>query len=185
LFYVGNDNKSTAGNICMAISYDLIHWEKQGEILQPKVDWECKQIKAPAPVPQKINDKYWMYYQGEKEAWKTKMGLAYSDNLINWTQASEEPVMNPREGYFDSWGVEPGTAVVIDKEILLVYNGWGGDGSNTNKTGWALSFPHDHVFAEGLIRFNDKWLLYYGAADRWIEGIIIDFEGILDEALKK
>jgi len=43
--------------------------------------------------------------------------------------------MKPREGYFDSWCVEPDTAVVIDKEILLIYNGWGGDGSNTNKTG--------------------------------------------------
>ncbi len=203
LFYVGNDNKSTAGNICMAISDDLIYWEKQGEILQPKMDWESKQIKAPAPIPQKINDKYWMYYQGEREAWRTKMGLAYSDDLIHWTPASGEPVMKPREGYFDSWGVEPGTAVIMDKKILLVYNGWGGDGSNTNKTGWALfsredpakliarcdspiiSLPHNHVFTEGLIRFNDKWLLYYGSADRWIEGIIIDFEGILDEALKK
>lgn len=55
LFYVGNDNKSTAGNICMAISYDLIHWEKQGEILQPMVDWECKQIKAPATEPTVIS----------------------------------------------------------------------------------------------------------------------------------
>ncbi|MCK4716469.1 MAG: family 43 glycosylhydrolase, partial [Candidatus Marinimicrobia bacterium] len=143
LFYVGNDNKRTAGNVCLAISDDLIHWEKLGEILQPKVDWESRQIKAPAPVPQKINDKYWMYYQGEKEAWKTKMGLAYSDDLINWTQASQEPVMNPREGYFDSWGVEPGVAVVIDKGILLVYNGWGGDSTNTNKTGWALFSRED------------------------------------------
>ena len=201
LYYVGNSNKAP-GKICMATSKDLIQWKKQGEILQPHQDWESKQIKAPAPVPQKINGKYWVYYQGEREAWKTKMGLAYSDDLIQWTPASEEPVMKPREGYFDSWGVEPGAAAVIDEGILLIYNGWGGDSTNTNKTGWALfsredpakliarcdspliSFPHNNVFAEGLIRFNDKWFLYYGAADRWIEGIVVDFGGIISEALK-
>ncbi len=202
MYYVGNDSKRTAGNICMATSKDLIHWEKHGEILQPSNDWEKMQIKAPAPVPQKIDGKYWMYYQGEKEAWKTKMGLVYSEDLIHWTSVSEEPVMKPREGYFDSWGVEPGVAAVITEGILLIYNGWGADSTTTNKTGWALfsrddpakliarcdspliSFPHDHVFAEGLIRFNGKWFLYYGAADRWIEGIIVEFGRILSEALK-
>jgi len=66
LFYVGNDTKSTAGNICMAISYDLILWEKQGEILQQMVDWECKHIKAPAPVPQKINDNIGYIIRGKR-----------------------------------------------------------------------------------------------------------------------
>jgi len=203
LFYAGNDNKRTAGNICLAISDDLIHWEKQGEILQPKVDWESKQIKAPAPVPQKINGKYWLYYQGEKEAWKTQMGLSYSDDLINWMQASQEPVMNPREDHFDSWGVEPGVSVVMDEGILLIYAGWGGDGTNRNQIGWVLfsiddpgkilarcdspivSLPNDHVFCDGLVKFKGKRYIYYGAADQWIEGAIIDFEGILSEVLSK
>ncbi|MDO9576210.1 MAG: family 43 glycosylhydrolase, partial [bacterium] len=205
LFYDGNEpiyekpGATTPGNICLATSRDLVHWEKHGEILQPINDWESGQIKAPAPIPQKIKGKYWMYYQGEKEPWKTSMGLAYSEDLINWTQVFGEPTMIPRENYFDSWGTEPGVAVVIDEGILLIYNGWGGDGTNTNKTGWALfskedptkliarcnspiiSLPHDHVFTEGMVRFKDKWYLYYGAADKWIEGIVVDFEGILSE----
>lgn len=197
MYYNGADGKKTPGNICLATSNDLIHWEKQGEILQPSYDWEKIQIKAPAPVPQKIGGKYWMYYQGEKEAWKTKMGLVFSEDLIHWTPVSDEPVMKPREDYFDSWGVEPGVAVVMSEGILLIYNGWGGDSTTTNKIGWALfseddpakliarcdspliSYPHGHVFAEALVRFNDKWFLYYGAADRWIEGAIIDFGEIL------
>lgn len=201
LFYVGNSNK-TPGKICLAISKNLVNWDKYGPILQPKQDWESKQIKAPAPVPQKINGKYWVYYQGERKAWRTKMGLAYSDDLIHWAQASDKPVMQPREGYFDSWGVEPGVSVIIDEGILLVYNGWGGDSTNINKTGWALfnkedptklitrcslpiiSLPNDHVFAEGLIKFKGKWYLYYGAADSRIEGIIVDFEQLISKALK-
>jgi len=202
LFYVGNSSRSP-GKICLATSKDLIHWEKHGNILQPQQDWESKQIKAPAPVPQKIKGKYWMYYQGEREAWKTKMGLAYSEDLIHWTQASEEPVMKPREGYFDSWGVEPGGSVIVDEGILLIYAGWGGDGTNRNQLGWVLfskddpgkiiarcdspivSLPNDHVFCDGLVKFKDKWHLYYGAADQWIEGVIVDFDEILSEALIK
>ena len=202
LFYAGSEGK-TPGNICLATSEDLIHWEKHGEILQPEYDWEEAQIKAPAPVPQKINGKYWMYYQGEKEAWRTKIGLAYSEDLIHWAQALEKPVMIPRKGYFDSRGTEPGAAVAIDKGILLIYAGWGGDSTNVNKVGWALfskenpaeliarcsspiiSLPHDHVFCDGLVDFKDKWYLYYGVADRWIEGLNIDINGILSEALLK
>jgi len=201
LFYAGNESK-TPGNICLATSEDLIHWKKHGEILQPEYDWEEAQIKAPAPVPLKINGKYWMYYQGEREAWKAKIGLAYSEDLIHWTQALEKPVMIPRKGYFDSRGTEPGVAVVIDKGIFLIYNGWGGDSTNINKAGWALfskenpaeliarcsspiiSLPHDHVFAESLVKFENKWYLYYGVADKWIEGIIVDLEEILDEVPK-
>ncbi|MDO9575943.1 MAG: family 43 glycosylhydrolase [bacterium] len=202
LFYNGNDWGRTPGNICLATSRDLIHWKKHGEILQPIYDWEKRQIKAPAPVPQKIKGKYWMYYQGEIESWKTSMGLAYSEDLIHWSRALEEPVLTPREGYFDSWGTEPGVAVVIDEGILLIYNGWGGDRKNTNKTGWALfskedptkliarcnypiiSLPYDHVFTEGMVRFKDEWYLYYGVADKWIEGVVVDFDAILSEALK-
>lgn len=196
LFYVGMDGKTkTPGNICLATSKDLIQWKKHGEILQPKNDWESSQIKAPAPVPQKINGRYWMYYLGEKEAWKTKMGIAYSKNKIHWSQVLGKPIMTPRKGYFDSKGVEPGTAVLINAGILLIYNGW--DETNINKTGWVLfskkdptklikrceepiiHLPNDHVFAEGMVRFEKKWYLYYGAADKWIEGINIDFKKIL------
>jgi len=184
------------GSICLATSTDLTNWTQQGTILYPVNDWENAQVKAPAPVPEKINDKYWMYYQGEQIAWHTKMGLAYSDDLVNWTHLSN-PVMTPREGYFDSEGTEPGVAVIINEGIFLIYNGWGGDGTNTNKTGWALfdkaypshlidrcdsciiSMPNDHVFCEGLVNFKDRWYLYWGAADQWIEGAIVDINKII------
>jgi len=69
----------TAGNICRAMSVDLINWGKKGEILQPRSGaWNSHQIKAGAIVPEKINGKYVMYFQGEVEAWKTRVGLGYA-----------------------------------------------------------------------------------------------------------
>ena len=199
LFYDGNDSGINAGNICLATSRDLIKWEKYGEVLQAKHEWEKKQIKAPAPVPIKINGKYWMYYQGEKEAWKTKIGIASSDDLIHWKQAESKPVLEPRKGYFDSTGTEPGTSIVLDEGIFLVYNGWSDD--TINKIGWALfskddpgkllkrckepiiSYPNDHVFAEGLTQFNGEYIIYYGVADKWIEGAILNMEELISSVL--
>jgi len=197
LFYAGNE-KRTPGNMCLATSSNLIQWNKYGEILQPQNDWEIRQIKAPAPVPGRINNKYWMYYQGEERPWHTAMGIAYSKELIHWTQLSDEPIMRPRKDHFDSKGTEPGVAVIIEKGILLIYSGWGGDGTNINKLGWALfskddpakllnrcehpfiSLPHDHVFAEGLVKFKDKWYLYYGVADQWIESVILNIDQMIE-----
>ncbi|MCH8070283.1 MAG: family 43 glycosylhydrolase, partial [Candidatus Marinimicrobia bacterium] len=177
--------------INLATSTNLINWTQHGTILVPVNDWESHQIKAPAPVPEKINGKYWMYYQGEQIPWHTKMGLAYSDNLRDWIRLPD-PVMTPREGYFDSQGTEPGVAVIIDEGIFMIYNGWGGDGTNRNQVGWAIFdkqdpsnliarcdtpivyLSYDHVFCEGLVEYKDQWYLYWGAADQWIEGAIIN-----------
>ena len=47
-----------------------------------------------------------------------------------------------------------------------------------------ISLLNDHVFTETLVEFNHKWYMYYGAADKRIEGMIIDLKGLLSEALK-
>jgi predicted GH43/DUF377 family glycosyl hydrolase len=197
LTYGGNDGGKTPGNICLATSKDLVQWKKHGEIIQPKYEWEYSQIKAGAIVPQKINGKYWMYYQGEAKPWHTKMGIAYSEDLIHWEQALDMPVMEPRLGYFDSQGTEPGCAVAIPQGILVIYNGW--NETTVNKAGWALfskedptkliarcdypivSLPNRHVFATALLKLQAQWYLYWGADDRWIDGAIIDMDQFLME----
>lgn len=194
LFYIVN--LGTRASIQVATSTNLRNWEKQGEILHIRNKWEKKQIKAPAPVPQKINNKYWCYYQGEKEPWKTKMGIAVSDDLVSWIQM-EKPVLLPRKNYFDSWGTEPEVAVIVKQGILLLYAGWGGDGTCLNKMGWALFDKNDptkvikrckkpivalndgHIFGEGLEFFNGEWKLYYSARDQWIEGVTLDIDELL------
>ncbi len=198
LFFISvkKTNGKPAASVQLAVSRDLIHWERRGQIMSPQNPWESKQVKAPVPVPKKIAGKYWLYYQGEKEAWKTKTGIAVSEDLQSWRQ-QPEPVLLPRKGRFDAWGVEPGVAVVLPRGIFLIYAGWGGDGTSRNAIGWALfhkdhparllrrcekpllSLKDGHLFAEGLVRFNGKWRLYLGVRDKWIEHLELDLDRLL------
>jgi predicted GH43/DUF377 family glycosyl hydrolase len=186
LTYVGNDGGKTPGNICLATSTDLLHWKKYGEILQPKYEWESGQVKAGVIIPNKIDGKYWMYYQGEREPWHTATGLACSEDLIHWEVVSDGPVLEPREKQWDSLGTEPGAVVVLQEGILVIYNGW--DETHWNKAGWALfskrdpsrliarceepmlSLPGRHVFATSMVEHDGEWILYWGADDKWVDG---------------
>lgn len=194
LTYVGNSMRYGVSNICLAISKDLIHWEKVGPVLTERPwDWDKGQIKAGAIVPERINGKFVMYFMGEKEPWETAIGIAYSDDLINWYEPLDRPIVEPRVGYFDSKGVEPGpTPIIIDEGILLIYNGWCDDcvyqpggilfskddpTKIINRTvSPILSLLRDygsefgtgnHCVAEGLVKDRNRWLLYYGAADHF------------------
>ncbi len=193
LTYVGNSGRYNVGNICLATSGDLLYWEKYGSILQPKKGrWNSGQIKAGVIVPEKIAEKYIMYFMGEEKPWKTAIGIAYSKDLFHWCELQDEPVVLPRKGYFDCQGVEPGPNPILVKEgILLIYNGWGKDSiykpggilfsiDNPTKIIKRLDEPiflpscnygkelgiGNHIVAEGLIMDGNNWLLYYGAADR-------------------
>lgn len=192
LTYVGNSARSGPMHICLATTKDLLRWEKHGPILQPAHAWNCRQIKAGAILPQKVNGQYVMYFMGEAKPWETAIGIAYSDDLLHWHEPLGEPVLLPRQGYFDSKGIEPGPPpAMLDDGILLVYCGWGED--HTYKPGWVLfsrKQPHqvlarsdkpilepavdwgarfgctNHIVAESLLRYDGRWWLYYGAADK-------------------
>ena len=203
LTYVGNDHGKTPGDICLASSEDFIKWEKHGEIIQPSHNWNSGKIKAGVIVPEKINGKYVMYYLGEKKAWETSIGIAFSDDLIRWEELVDKPVIVPRKENFDSQGIEPGaTPIILESGILLIYNGW--DEKHVHKTGWVLfskddptkvierckksiiepeldfernGFAKNVTFAEGISFFKGLWYLYYGAADKYIGVVTIkDFE---------
>jgi len=184
LLYVGNGSENSRDNICLAVSDNLVDWQKRGKILKAKYLWESNQIKAGVLVPEKINGKYWMYYLGQDRPWHCAIGLAFSENFSIWEQL-DTPVLSPRNEYWDSYGVEPGCSVVLPQGILLIYNGW--DTTCQNKGGWALfdkttpakliarcnapliSMKSSHVFVTGLIQFKSNWLLYWGANDEWID----------------
>lgn len=193
LTYVGNSGRYNVSNICIATSKDLIGWKKLGPVLKPKRgSWCSGQIKAGVIVPERIGQRYVMYFMGEEKPWKTLIGIAYSDDLINWYEGLDKPLITPRAGYFDSEGVEPGpTPLLIEEGILLIYNGWREDclykpggilisKEDPNKilkrTESPLLIPSkdygsefgtgNHCVAEGLVRDENRWFLYYGAADR-------------------
>ena len=123
-----------------------------------------------------------------------EMGDAHSDDLVHWVEPLARPVLGARPGYFDSHVVEPGPPPVLTKDgILLVYNG--ADEKNVYAVGWALFASDDPtkvlarsekpiftvekewekagqvpnvVFVEGMVRDGNRWLFYYGAADKYI-----------------
>ena len=87
--------------------------------------------------PPKINGKYWMYFLGGARGQDTQMGVAYSEDLLHWTEALDHPVLSSRPGTFDSQVVEPGPPPVLTSEgIFLIYNG--ADDKFVYSTGWVL-----------------------------------------------
>ena len=190
LTYTGYNKKDA--QLCLATSKDLIHWERRGIILPAyKGNWNVRWTKSGAIVPEKVGGKYWMYFLGTSRDNKDQMGLASSDDLLHWTEATETPVLPAREGKFDSRVVEPGPApIVTAKGIFLIYNG--ADDKLVYRTGVAVFDRNDPrrvisrtespifapekewekvgqvpnvVFVEGMVRKGDDYLFYYGGAD--------------------
>jgi beta-1,2-mannosidase len=187
-------NKHDA-QLCMATSKDLIHWDRKGVLLPAyKGNWNAGWTKSGAIVPQKIGGKWWMYYLGTAADKRDYMGLASSDDLLHWADATKEPVLPRRAGAFDSRVMEPGPPPIItDKGILLIYNG--ADDNLIYTTAWALFDKNDPskliaradapflkpeaewqragqvpnvVFTEGMVQTGEQWWIYYGAADKYI-----------------
>ena len=199
LTYTGYNNVDGAGadkkdaQLCLATSKDLIHWERRGIVFPAyKGKWNVKWTKSGAIVPEKVNGKYWMYFLGDARDKDTQMGIAYSEDLLHWTEALDHPVLASRPGLSDSQVVEPGPPPIITSEgILLIYNG--ADDKLVYSTGWVLFDKNDPakvlaraeapifsperqwemvgqvpnvVFVEGLVRKGKRWLFYYGGADK-------------------
>jgi predicted GH43/DUF377 family glycosyl hydrolase len=193
LTYTGYNKKDA--QLCLATSTDLTHWGRQGVILPAyKGKWNVGWTKSGAIVPEKINGHYWMYWLGTSVDKTDQMGLSYSDDLLHWTEATDTPVLPSRQGMFDSRVVEPGPPPILTSQgIVLVYNG--ADDHFVYRTGVAIFDRHDPrklikrtdqpifapekdwekvgqvpnvVFVEGLSRKGDRFLFYYGAADKYI-----------------
>jgi beta-1,2-mannosidase len=199
LTYTGYNNVDGAATdkkdaqLCLATSADLIHWQRRGVIIPSfKGQWNVKWTKSGAIVPEKLNGKYWMYYLADARGKDTQMGVAYSNDLLQWTETLDHPVLASRAGSFDSQVVEPGPAPIITPEgIFLIYNG--ADDKYVYSTGWVLFDKKDPtkvlaraqqpvfvpdkewekvgqvpnvVFVEGMVRDGKRWLFYYGGADK-------------------
>jgi predicted GH43/DUF377 family glycosyl hydrolase len=193
LTYTGYNKKDA--QLCLATSPDLVHWERKGVILPAyKGNWNVGWTKSGAIVPEKINGHYWMYWLGTAADKTDQMGLSYSDDLVHWTEATDTPVLPSRQGMFDARVVEPGPPPILTSQgIVLVYNG--ADDHLVYRTGVAIFDRHDPrklisrtdrpifapekewekvgqvpnvVFVEGLSRKGDRFLFYYGAADKYI-----------------
>ncbi|MFL6464452.1 MAG: glycoside hydrolase family 130 protein [Bryobacteraceae bacterium] len=145
LTYTGYDTH--AAQLCLATSNDLLHWERKGVIMPAyRGTWNTQWTKSGAIIPEKINGKWWMYYLGTRTDPDGKardyMGLAVSDDLLHWRDATDKPVLDRRPGAFDSRVMEPGPApFVTEAGILLLYNG--ANDSLVYGPGWILFDRND------------------------------------------
>ncbi len=193
LTYTGYNKKDA--QLCLATSKDLVHWARKGVILPAyKGKWNVGWTKSGAIVPEKIGGKYWMYWLGTAADKTDQMGLSYSSDLVHWIEATETPVLPRRAGQFDSRVVEPGPPPILTKDgIVLIYNG--ADDKLVYSTGVAVFDRNDPrkllsrtgqpifaperdwekigqvpnvVFVEGMARQGNRFLFYYGGADKHV-----------------
>ena len=193
LTYTGYNKKDA--QLCLATSKDLTHWERKGVILTAyKGKWNVGWTKSGAIVPEKIDGKYWMYWLGTAADKTDQMGVSYSSDLMHWTEALDTPVLPRRPGRFDSRVVEPGPPPILTRDgIVLIYNG--ADDKLVYRTGVAVFNREDPrkvlsrtdepifapekewektgqvpnvVFVEGMARQGNRFLFYYGGADKHV-----------------
>jgi predicted GH43/DUF377 family glycosyl hydrolase len=193
LTYTGYNKKDA--QLCLATSKDLVHWQRQGVIIPAnKGHWNVRWTKSGAIVPEKINGRYWMYFLGTSADNKDQTGLAYSSDLLHWTEATDAPALPNRPGQFDSRVAEPGPPPILTKDgIALIYNGADDklvyrvgvamfDRRNPAKLLWRSEQPvfvpvqewekvgqvPNVVFVEGMAKEGNRYLLYYGGADKYV-----------------
>ncbi len=99
--------------------------ERKGVIMPARRGrWNIGWTKSGAILPERINGKYWMYYMADAKDQPDQTGVAYSEDLLHWTEALGGPVLPRRAGFFDSRVTEPGPSPVLTEDgIWLVYNG--------------------------------------------------------------
>jgi predicted GH43/DUF377 family glycosyl hydrolase len=193
LTYTGYNTKDA--QLCLATSRDLIHWERKGILLPAyQGNWNKGWTKSGAILTEKIQGKYWMYWLGTTADHNDQMGLSYSSDLVHWTEATATPVLPQRQGKFDSRVVEPGPPPILTRDgIVLIYNG--ADDHLVYRAGLAVFDRNDPrklrfrseqpvlepelewekvgqvpnvVFAEGMVWDGERFLLYYGGADKYV-----------------
>jgi len=87
-----------------AISDDLIHWKELPTALKPGENdsWDNLALWTGSVI--KKDNKYFMFYTGrnkdENKKWIQKIGLAISDDLINWSKIKDNPILEAEKYYY-------------------------------------------------------------------------------------
>ena len=106
--YAGMDERGHIITLAGAFSSDLINWEKIGRLVPGRE-------KAGAVIQEQYYQGKYVMYFGEGV-----VKIAFSKDLRNW-EAQEKPVLEPREGFFDSHLVEGGPPPIVTDEGIVMY----------------------------------------------------------------
>lgn len=139
----------------LATSEDGIHWEKHKDnpILVP-TEGSFDELGFEAGCLLKVGNEYWLYYSGFAADGKLRIGLAFSNDLINWRKFDSNPIVDV--GTHEAWdgdSVAFPSVIRMRHDWLMLYGGYGprsmqiggavsGDGKN-----WA-KFEDNPVFTQ-------------------------------------
>ncbi len=196
-FYMTYTAYSMKGvRVSLASTRNFIQWERYGVVLP---DMENKDAVL---FPEKIGGRYVMLHRPmdpPRSIW-----IAYSNDLVKWGDFKK--VMAPIEGRWDGIGIGSASPPVkTEKGWLLIYHGIDKDG--VYRLGAALLDLEDPsrvlgrhpepilepeedyelrgevrevVFGCGICEVEDKYFIYYGAADKVICGATAEKRELLN-----
>ena len=196
-FYMTYTAYSIKGvRVSLASTRNFLQWERFGVVLP---DMESKDAVL---FPEKVNGRYVMLHRPmdpPRSIW-----IAYSDDLLKWGDFKK--VMAPIQGRWDGVGIGSASPPVrTEKGWLLIYHGI--DEMSVYRLGVALLDADDPsrvigrhpdfilepeedyelrgevrevVFGCGICEAEDKYFIYYGAADKVICGATADKKDLLN-----
>ena len=106
-------------SIMLSTSLDGINWTKLKVVLKPnKINkWEENINRASILY---YNNKYYMYYTGQTSK-ESKIGLAISDDGINFTKYNENPILIPDKDYEKSSIMNPYVIYDYEEDIFKMW----------------------------------------------------------------
>ncbi len=194
-FYMTYTAYSPQGvRISLSSTDDFIRWERLGVVI-PDID-----NKDAALFPEKINGKYIMFHRIEPD-----MYLAYSKDLIHWENFVS--IASPRKDGWDNLKIGiAAPPIKLEKGWLVLYHGVEDKPKPVYRLGFMLldknnparvikrtQYPvlepeknweifggvPNVVFADAMVEHQEKYFIYYGAADNHIALATISKQEVL------
>jgi predicted GH43/DUF377 family glycosyl hydrolase len=165
--------------ICLATSSDLIHWKRQGVMLD-------EPNKDAALLSEKIDGRYVMFHRREPDIW-----AAYSENLIDWMDHQKIMSPIPKSDWEGRKIGIAGPPFKTDRGWVMIYHAVGGiprkyslgmallEANNPTRVikrqsrpilepelDWEINgFVPNVVFSCGQVVLDNQLYVYYGGAD--------------------
>jgi len=151
-FRLNNNEKG----INLAVSSDLVTWDLKGEVFHiPENSWDCRVIWSPYIFENE--GKYYMYYTGCNRQLTQRIGVAASDDLINW-ERKENAVVVPDTSWAywneDVWADCRDPMIIKERNKFIMYY------TARNKN---LNYVIAAAESDDLINWEDKGQILEGA----------------------
>lgn len=185
MWYTGQNRERQSGAIGLATSADGLRWERAGAgpVLEPAGGWEKSSLMCPHVLHEQ--GRFRMWYSGGEKYEPDAIGYAESDDGIHWRREPTNPVLRPQGG----WESDRATAACIvphDGAYLAFYVGFA-EGFEDSRIGLARSvdgvrdweryagnpiispgpagsWDDCNVYKPYVVRFRDRWFLWYNAS---------------------